>query len=277
MPLATSQALSQKVATPRDEDGDVSRSASPSPSPSPRQRPRRLPGGHYVGDSGQLAPREAWASEGGMPPSPQHGHEQKGSARGGAGGKPRRGGGCPPAPQMSQEWHGSSLFGGERCANPKAKRAFATTFRRPTSSRATPHRRPIFVVGPDAQDPRMCVDLSAPTRFSSLERTRYEHAWQQAKPSRSEGSRAMPEATIRNIGKIPAGPANGRVSVADGRGTPGRPGSVASVGTFRSAAPSPSAGQRFHSRPASSTPAPRVWPSDRPSTVPAMPAAWSGA
>lgn len=278
LPLGQSQALSRKLASPRGEDGEASQSASPSPTP---RRPQRLPGGHFAPDG----PREAWGAEGGAPLSPQ---EQRGSARsgsasrGGTGRKPKSGGRTPVAPQMSVEWHATTLFGGERCTNPKAKRASATTFRRPTSSRATPHQRPIFVVGPDAQDPRMCVDINAPKRFSSFERTRYELSWRQANRGGNpdEGCRALPEpATIRNIGNAgrpgSVGSAFGGRPFAEGRsGTPVRPDSVASVGFRGSSGPSPVPGQRpTPPRPVSTTPVQRGgWSSPTP-----PPACFSGA
>lgn len=265
-----SQALSRKLATPRGEE-EASRSASPSASP--RQRPRRMPGGPTTSDSPHVALREAWGADGGSPHTPRH--EQRGMA---TGRKPRSGS-CPQAPQLSVEWHATTLFGGERCTNHKAKRAFATTFRRPTSSRAPPHQRPIFVVGPDAQDPKICVDINAPQRFSSFERTRYELSWRQAKVGRDEGSRPLPEASIRNIGHAVGNSGSfgsGRASAMgafEGRsGTPVRPQSVGSMAGYRrgSTGPSPIPGQ--HSLPLS-----RPVSQQKPSRPPPAPACWSGA
>lgn len=285
IPLGSSQALSRKLASPRGENGDGD-ARSLSPSESPRQRPRRLPGG-LVTDAPEVPTRrEAWGLDAQIPRAV---HEQRGSAsvsRPPSGRKAKKGGSLPHTPlppQMTVEWQNHSLFGGERCTNPKAKRSGATTFRRPTSSRAPPHQRPIFVVGPDAQDPRICVDINAPQRFSSFERTRYERSWCQAKVAShpDEGSRAP--ATIRNIGHSGA-PSSGRASAlgsrnsfVDGRsGTPGmRPESVGRV--FRGGfGPSPTPGQRtpLPTRPASSAQAQRSWSAPTP---PPAPACWSGA
>lgn len=278
MPMGTSQALSRKLVSPRGED-DASRSASPSASP--RQRQRRLPGGLVIPDSPQGAPREAWGTEGGFPESPRQGHDQRGSGSGSrpaTTGKARRGGSAPLPPQMSTDWHATTLFGGDKCTNHKAKRAYATTFRRPTSSRAPAHTRPIFVVGPDGLDPKVCVDINAPGRFGSFERTRYEAAWRQAKVAAKsdEGGRALPEPSSRsggnrfgNSGSLSS--SRGCPSFADGRsGTPMRPQSVNSVGYRGAAGPSPMPGQRplALSRPVSQQHASRP---------PPAPAIWSGA
>jgi len=281
--LGSCQAYSQKITSARGDDpGEASRSASPSNSP--RQRPRRLPGGHFMQDESPShgAPREAWGAGAGAINSARSGGSSRGTGR-----KPKRGESCPQplAPQMSVEWHATTLFGGERCTNHKAKRSSATTFRKPTSSRAPAHSRPIFVVGQDAQDPRICVDINAPGRFSSFERTRYELSWRQANSTPDAGSRPEPQATIRNIGNNCTGrsSAQGGRSFGGGRsGTPQgyrgaamRPESVASVGTYRSSGPSPLPGQR-----------PPAAPMCRPSTTPAVgmhrsappvPACWSGA
>jgi len=262
MPMGTSEALSRKLASPRAEGVDVSISSSPSP----RQRPR-LPGGHIVSESPKAVPREAWGSAAGT---------GTGYASRAAGAqKARRPGSVPHAPQVSVEFHGNSLFGGDRNANPKTKRAYATTFRRPTSSRAPVHQRPIFLVGPDGSDPKMCVDINAPQRFSSAERMRYELAWRNAKTVLDEGSR--PSATLSNIGGL-SGPPSGRASAVgrvEGRSsTPIRPGSVGSVPTCRASSGIP--GQRPPlARPMSSNPVQRSWSS--PAGPPPVPASWSGA
>mmetsp|Transcript_23737 Transcript_23737/g.64583 ORF Transcript_23737/g.64583 Transcript_23737/m.64583 type:complete len:232 (-) Transcript_23737:77-772(-) len=80
-------------------------------------------------------------------------------------------GSVPPACRSSR----ATLFSGERvCTNPRAKRASAVVFRRPCSSKTAPHTRPIFVTGENGTDPRICVDVHAPGRFSSCEQARYE-------------------------------------------------------------------------------------------------------
>jgi hypothetical protein len=258
-----SQALSRKLATPRGEE-EPPRSASPTASP--RQRPRRLPGGIVLPESPPGGPREAWGLEGDSP-------RQGGSAsRGCTFGKGKRGG-IPQAPQLSVEFQNTSLFGGERNTNHKCKRGFATTFRRPTSCKQPPHQRPIFVVGPDAQDPKICVDNNAPGRFSSFERTRYELSWRQAEVSRGEGSRPLPEASIRNIGgSASMGSGRGAMGTFEGRSaTPIRPQSVGSVGYHRgSSGPSPLPGQR-------ALPLSRPTSQQQPSRPPPGPACWSGA
>lgn len=79
------------------------------------------------------------------------------------------------------KWHCTTLFSGERlCTNPKIKRSAITVFRKPTSSRSVPHQRPIFVVGQNGTDPRICVDMSAPQRFSSSECARFQFAMQRS-------------------------------------------------------------------------------------------------
>eukprot|EP00929_Paragymnodinium_shiwhaense_P113658 TRINITY_DN81954_c0_g1_i1.p1 TRINITY_DN81954_c0_g1~~TRINITY_DN81954_c0_g1_i1.p1 ORF type:complete len:227 (-),score=21.02 TRINITY_DN81954_c0_g1_i1:184-864(-) len=91
-------------------------------------------------------------------------------------------------------WQRATLFGGERVAtNSNARRGSAVMFRRPTHSRATPHRRPIFVCGQDGTDPRMCVDIHAPGRFGSFERGQYESKVRQSHsgPSRSHSSPSL--------------------------------------------------------------------------------------
>jgi len=239
--------------------------ASPSASPatSPRQRPRT-----------QAAPREAWGADGGRNPSNP---SRPGTARKQAAATQQ----VPQMPQMSEEWQNQTLFGGERYANPRAKRGFATTFRRPSSSRATPHSRPIFVVGPDAADPRICVDINAPQRFSSFERTRYELAWRKATPPTGVPKSEPPAATMSNIGSLgrQGRPSAGRPPMMDSRRsscTQSRPDSVASARPYPG--PSPVPGQRPSSqglaaRPMSTTPVQRGW---APSPTAAL-ASWSGA
>lgn len=267
------QALSRKTITPRGADEDGSQSASPSASPraAPRraQRPPRLANL----DSPKAAPREAWGMDGSALHSARAGHDRReksdSGSRAGSGRKPKRGDSCPQgrvaAEKMSVEWHATTLFGGDRCTNHKATRAYTATFRRPTSSRAPPHSRPIFVVGSDGQDPKMCVDNNNPSRFTSQERTRYELSWRQAQTSApATGNRPLTSATIGNIGR----PGATRAC------TPMRPESVASAAGFRSfCGPSPMSGQRPPpARPVSTTPVQRGW-----SSPPPVPAAWSGA
>lgn len=283
--IGVDQALTGKMMMREIDEGATSQSASPSPSP--RQRQRRQPGSSYAGTP-KSAPREAWTAEGDALYSSRPGHDRRGSGPNSRPGTAQknsaRGGGCPAAPDMSMsvEWQNHTLFGGEKNTNPRAKRGFATTFRRPSSCRQTPHTRPIFVVGPDAQDPRMCVDINAPQRFSSFERTRYELAWRKTD---SGGGKPLPEApaaTIRNIGNSgrPSRPAStGRPSGMDGRRScpPNRPDSVASAGPYRGpSGPSPMPGQRppLPARPMSSTPVQRSFCSPTP---PPAPACWSGA
>ncbi|CAK0868003.1 unnamed protein product [Prorocentrum cordatum] len=95
--------------------------------------------------------------------------------------------------RRSGEWQNHTLFGGEKASNPRMKRGVAVRFNRPASSSATPHQRPIFVVGPDAtDDPRMCVDFSNPGRFSSGERTRWDRAMQAPRPPAGAPSAPAP-------------------------------------------------------------------------------------
>lgn len=268
--------------TPRGADEDVSQSASPSASPRAAQQRAQRPPRLADVDSPKAAPRQAWGVDGSALHSARAGHERReksdSGSRTGSGRKPKRGDSCPQgrvaAEKMSVDWHATTLFGGDRCTNHKATRAYTATFRRPTSSRAPPHTRPIFVVGSDGQDPKMCVDNSNPSRFTSQERTRYELSWRQADTS-STGSRPLTSATIRNIGR-PGQPSSGRNSVAEARvGPPIRPESVASAAGFRSfCGPSPMSGQRPPppARPVSTTPVQRGW-----SSPPPVPAAWSGA
>eukprot|EP00927_Polykrikos_kofoidii_P046835 TRINITY_DN40963_c0_g1_i1.p1 TRINITY_DN40963_c0_g1~~TRINITY_DN40963_c0_g1_i1.p1 ORF type:complete len:207 (-),score=21.52 TRINITY_DN40963_c0_g1_i1:121-741(-) len=69
----------------------------------------------------------------------------------------------------------NTLFCGERVGtNSSARRGAAATFRRPTSSTAQPHTRPVFVTGSNGADARVCQDFNAPERFSSFERGRTE-------------------------------------------------------------------------------------------------------
>lgn len=277
LPIGVDQAFTGKIMRrDRESEGDTS---SHSPSPSPRQRHRRV-------DSPKAVPREAWTAEGEGIHSSRPGDQRRVSSaasRPGTAQKTARSGGCPPAPEMSIEWQNQTLFGGEKHTNPKAKRGFATTFRRPSSSRATPHSRPIFVVGKDGQDPRMCVDISAPKRFSSAERTRYELSWRTAKAAGSTrgGCAGRPfqeptAATIRNIGT------SGLPSSTSGRaaatGLAQRPHSVNSARPCQRppSGPSPAPGQRpsLPIRPMSTTPVQRSFCSPTP---PPLPACWSGA
>jgi len=77
----------------------------------------------------------------------------------------------------------NTLFSGGRTGAPHQKRASAVVFRRPTSSRAPAHQRPIFMVGENGTDPRMCVDVHNPRRFGSMERTCAEKAMLQGTQS----------------------------------------------------------------------------------------------
>lgn len=284
LPIGVDQPLTGKMM--RRESDEASQSASPSQSP--RQRQRRQPGSRCGPDSPKAAPREAWTAEGDALYSSRPGHDRRVSSttsRPGTAQKTARGGGGTPTPQMSvslqPDWQNHTLFGGEKNTNPRAKRGFATTFRRPSSSRATPHSRPIFVVGPNAQDPRICVDINAPGRFGSAERTRYELSWRKA--NLNEGGKASSgatPATIRNIGNAGRPSSTGRGSgMGGGRSCPpNRPDSVASAGgPFRGpSGPSPLPGNRppLPTRPMSSTPVQRSFCSPTP---PPAPACWSGA
>lgn len=279
LPIGVDQAFAGK--TIRRERESEEGTSSHSPSPSPRQR-------HRQADSPKVVPREAWTAEGEGLYSSRPGDDRRvcsSASRPGTAQKAARIGGCPPAPEMSIEWQNHTLFGGEKNTNSKAKRGFATTFRRPSSSRATPHSRPIFVVGKDGQDPRMCVDISAPKRFSSFERTRYELSWRKAKVAGStgEGGAGKPlqeptPATIRNIGSSgrPSS-STGRPSVTGG-GRPCPPHRPHSVNSARrpSSGPSPVPGQQSQLpiRPMSTTPLQRSFCSPTP---PPLPACWSGA
>jgi len=258
-----------------------------------------MPGGLLTqpDSSRQFSRREAWGGGGSVPASPARG----GSARGDGAGKPKRAthpyamggaatGAQPQAPLMqSADWNNATLFGGERNTNPKAKRSAATTFRRPGSSRQAPHQRPIFVNGPDGQDARMCVDLQAPLRFGSADRSRYELSWC-GEGSRNAGSSfgrppVPAQATMKNIGNLGGtfgsgrdgsgqGCHSGRASAPGYRsGTPMRPASVKSNCL--------SALQSLPTRnpplcrpgPVSTTPVQRGMVS----RAPAAPACWSGA
>jgi hypothetical protein len=277
--------LTSKMMTRESEEA----SQSASPSTSPQHRQRRVP------DSPKAPPRQAWTAEGDAPHSSRPGHERRASNNDSRPGTAQRTARSAQGaePQLSVDWQNHTLFGGEKNTNPRAKRGFATTFRRPSSSRHTPHTRPIFVVGQNGEDPRMCVDMNAPARFGSGERTRYELSWRQAVPDRSNlvsGSRALPErsaATIGNIGK--SGPSSTGRSLPMGGGSgsarpPARPSSVNSARPFRGASgPSPLPGQRppLPMRPMSqqaprmsSTPVQRGFCSPSP---PPPPACWSGA
>lgn len=78
-------------------------------------------------------------------------------------------------------WQTATLFGGPRVvSNMNLRRGSAVMFRRPKHSRATPHERPIFLSGPNGTDPKMCVDIHNPARFSSFERGQYEAKVRQA-------------------------------------------------------------------------------------------------
>ncbi|CAL1169427.1 unnamed protein product [Cladocopium goreaui] len=74
-------------------------------------------------------------------------------------------------------WSIGTLFCKERVGVGHLPRPSACTFRRPQSAGATgsmtapPHQRPVFLVGENGVDPKDCVDIHNPRRFSSLERT----------------------------------------------------------------------------------------------------------
>mmetsp|Transcript_68900 Transcript_68900/g.107893 ORF Transcript_68900/g.107893 Transcript_68900/m.107893 type:complete len:313 (-) Transcript_68900:290-1228(-) len=273
-----------------EEEGSfISRSASPPISPRPRS--------NLVPEGGeqQSAPREAWGNQMRGPSTsrstgtPGHRHGDKGAPR------PRgstsssrvvRNGAAQTRRNDSfllddepTDWNCTTLFGGERVLDGKAKRSSATVFRRPESSRAPPHQRPIFMSGSDGQDPRMCVDIHAPQRFTSSERTRYEKSWRKAPPAicvDDLGSRAPQAATVASLGTGRAtggGRDSGRRSVCSSLGrrscTPSRPESAASLafGRVQAHRPTSMSGHRPPSlcRPTSTTPA---------QTPP--PLAWSG-
>lgn len=59
-----------------------------------------------------------------------------------------------------------------------SKRCGAVIFRRPVNSTFEPHRRPVFVAGPNGEDPRICIDFTNPRRFSSFEAARHERLMQ---------------------------------------------------------------------------------------------------
>lgn len=286
LPLAS--ALRQTTSSPRGHGGGGSpRSASASPSP--QQRPKRLPGGLLTEPDGRHSSRrEAWGGGGSVPASPAHGQERRdcGSARGDGAHKPKREGSCPQqdAPLMrSVDWNNATLFGGEKNTNPKAKRCAATTFRRPSSSRAVPHQRPIFVNGPDGTDARICVDMQAPLRFGSADRTRYELSWcgEGSRKAESGGRPPIPaRATMKNIGNLGGTFGSGRDGSAQGchsgrasapgyrSGSPMRPESVTS-GLLAALQTLPTRNPAL-CRPVSTTPDRRGW-------SPAAPACWSGA
>ncbi|CAK9111753.1 Hypothetical protein SCF082_LOCUS51836, partial [Durusdinium trenchii] len=64
----------------------------------------------------------------------------------------------------------ATLFSGERTGNHHCRRGSSATFRRPEFSSAKPHERPVFLVSENGVDPKDCVDIHNPRRFSSLER-----------------------------------------------------------------------------------------------------------
>eukprot|EP00434_Breviolum_minutum_P015288 symbB.v1.2.013472.t1/scaffold951.1/size304340/12 len=77
--------------------------------------------------------------------------------------------------QDSTSWSIGTLFCKERHGG-HLKRGSAATFRRPKSATVAgavvpPHQRPVFLVGDNGVDPKDCVDIHNPRRFSSIERT----------------------------------------------------------------------------------------------------------
>lgn len=287
-----------------DESLMISRSASPSVSPRHRPNPSLLGASDGIGQ--RSTAREAWGSQTrGVTTSrstagtPGRGPDTKGpprperrgstsSSRGGrTGAAQTRRAESLPMDYSSTDWNCTTLFGGERVVDGKAKRPSAVVFRRPQSSRAPPHQRPIFMSGSDGQDPRMCVDIHAPQRFTSSERTRYEKSWCKTRPTACAddvGNRAPNAATVASLGD--GGVFGGGRSSALGRRsvcssvdrrscTPSRPESAASM-AFGSAlafgssrGPSPTSGQRppmcrptsttTHRGLATPTPPPLAW------------------
>mmetsp|Transcript_120477 Transcript_120477/g.213092 ORF Transcript_120477/g.213092 Transcript_120477/m.213092 type:complete len:253 (+) Transcript_120477:59-817(+) len=162
--------------------------------------------------------REAWSSEADAvaqqgPPLARRASSRASGRRSGK----QRPKSCAEA---NQDWATTTLFSGSRvCTNSHAKRSSAVIFRRPRSSRAVPHQRPIFVAGPEGQDAKICVDIHAPQRFCSAERTRYDVSWCSVRGS-SDPSRAIPHSR---------GSSGGSRGLSSYRaGTPVRPESAAS-------------------------------------------------
>mmetsp|Transcript_7314 Transcript_7314/g.15995 ORF Transcript_7314/g.15995 Transcript_7314/m.15995 type:complete len:251 (+) Transcript_7314:81-833(+) len=160
-----------------------------SEAPSRRPRPLSLPasgrrrnsrGGPRstgLGGSGQGRPTTASTDAG----AGRRGKSRTATSLGGSDG-------ATPSPQG--EWQCATLFSGERvCTLPKAKRSSAAIFRRPQHSRFPAHQRPIFLSGCDGQDSKMCVDCTAPKRFSSFLRDRCQLTMTQC-GARSPGSRS---------------------------------------------------------------------------------------
>lgn len=63
-----------------------------------------------------------------------------------------------------------TLFSGERVGG-HLPRGSAVIFRRPHRSKVPPHQRPIFLVKENGVDPKDCMDIHNPKRFSSIERS----------------------------------------------------------------------------------------------------------
>mmetsp|Transcript_70598 Transcript_70598/g.206651 ORF Transcript_70598/g.206651 Transcript_70598/m.206651 type:complete len:220 (+) Transcript_70598:77-736(+) len=141
-------------------------------------------------------------------PQPRHG--------GGAHGP--RGGSLPAERCRSSR---ATLFSGERvCTNPKAKRSSAVVFRRPSSSNTAPHRRPIFVTGENGTDPRVCVDVHAPGRFSSCEQARYEGVRQGLRGGAAQKAGSGLPSHKQARAANPATPGASRASSVVGRAPP---------------------------------------------------------
>lgn len=121
-------------------------------------------------------------------------------------------------------WQTATLFGGERVAtNLNLRRGSAVMFRRHKHSRATPHQRPIFLAGPNGVDPKMCVDIHDPSRFSSFERGVYERQVKQG----GQGSRRPSLAPSASAPALGWGRSDSRASTpASSIGGHSRPGSV---------------------------------------------------
>eukprot|EP00747_Dinoflagellata_sp_TGD_P213602 gnl/TRDRNA2_/TRDRNA2_86526_c0_seq1.p1 gnl/TRDRNA2_/TRDRNA2_86526_c0~~gnl/TRDRNA2_/TRDRNA2_86526_c0_seq1.p1 ORF type:complete len:294 (-),score=35.97 gnl/TRDRNA2_/TRDRNA2_86526_c0_seq1:105-938(-) len=197
----------------------------------------------------QQKPRNSSAPAGGRRSSRRHAGERRGSGGG-------------PVPRQeddlagNSEWHGRTLFSGSHCAtNMAMKRGFACTFRRPVSSRAEKHSRPVFVVGRDGTDPRMCVDTGNPRRFTTQEKACYDKAWRQS------ASAPIQQDGLHSAGGSSRGSRGGGRSAAPpaARMPPQRPSSAASRATMSQVNSLPSAGSRAVGcgRPPSGMDAPR--------------------
>lgn len=161
--------------------------------------------------------RQAWSSEA-DPVAHQVAQASPHGRRVSSRGSSRRGGKHRPksCAEYNGDWATATLFSGSRVCTTQAKRSSAVIFRRPSSSRAVPHQRPIFVAGQDGQDARMCVDINAPSRFCSAERTRYDISWRSAGAGRSAANSGGGSNGSRGLNSLRSGTPVRAESVASG-------------------------------------------------------------